>query len=341
MQTPRQTALRPSSAQHSVIEEIARMDGLSANQASSASARREAIVPLRELGVIGIPHGENSDFDHAAFDPRTRRVFIAHTARDCIEVIDHDTQKHIATLPGFPGVAGAVADDGDILTTNRGAATVTWFDAATYKVKAVFPSGPRPNGAVIVKNKGIGIAACIGDADQGPVLQIIDLAQATQRAIDLPGRPRWCVTDEAAERVFVCIRNPSMILVARLPDLSNPVYWSVPSGGAHGLDIDHARNRLYAACDDGALVELDSNSGKVTNVWPIAGPPDVTFFNPATGRVHVAIGDPGVIETIDPRTGARARTMTRAGAHTTAIVVPDRLYVISPQHGGVVVLADE
>src|SRR6185437_12030169 len=76
-----------------------------------------------ETGVMQIPNAENSEFDHAAFDPATRRVFIAHTARDCIEVIDHDAQRHIATLPGFPGVAGAVADDGAILTTNRGAAT--------------------------------------------------------------------------------------------------------------------------------------------------------------------------------------------------------------------------
>ena len=103
---------------------------------------------------------------------------------------------------------------------------------------------------------------------------------------------------------------------------------------------DHARNRLYAACDDGALVELDSISGKVTNVWPIAGVPDVTFFNPATGHVHVAIGDPGLVETIHPRTGTRMRTVTGAGAHTSAIVVPDQLYVISPRHGGVVVLGD-
>ena len=88
-------------------------------------------------------------------------------------------------------------------------------------------------------------------------------------------------------------------------------------------------------------VEIDSISGKVTNVWPIAGAPDVTFFNQATGLVHVAIGDPGLVETIDPRTGASARTMTGAGAHTTAIVVPDRLYVISPKHGGVLVLADD
>ena len=247
---------------------------------------------MKNLGVIEIPNALNSEFDHAAFDPRTRRVFIAHTARDCIEVIDHDAKKHIATLPGFPGVAGAVADDGEILTTNRGGATITWLDAATYKIKAVYPSGPRPNGAAIVKRMGVGIAACIGDVDQGPTLQIINLNEVTQRAIKLPGRPRWCVTDASAERLFLCIREPSMVLVARLPDLDVIEHWKLPSGGAHGLDIDHESRRLYAACDDGALVEIDSLSGKVTNIWPIAGAPDVTFFNPATGLVHVAIGEP-------------------------------------------------
>ena len=295
---------------------------------------------MKNLGVIEIPNALNSEFDHAAFDPRTRRVFIAHTARDCIEVIDHDAQKHIATLPRFPGVAGAVADDGDILVTNRGAASVVWLDGQTYETKAVFKCGPRPNGAAIVKRTGIAIAACIGDDREGPTLLAVDLKDGSQRVIDLPGRPRWCVTDAATERVFLCIREPSMLLVARLPDLGDVVHWRLPSGGAHGLDIDHSRHRLYAACDDRALVEVDTGSGKVTNVWPIAGAPDVTFFNPATGLVHVAIGEPGLVETINPRTGQSMQTMTAAGAHTTAIVIPDRLYVISPSHGGVLVLAD-
>lgn len=296
---------------------------------------------MKRLGVIEIPNAANSEFDHAAFDPKTRRVFIAHTARDCIEVIDHGAQKHIATLPGFPGVAGAVADDGEILATNRGSANVALLDGSTYETRAVFKCGPRPNGAAIVKRAGLGIAACIGDDRTGPTLHVINLKEGSQRSIDLPGRPRWCVTDIAAERVFLCIREPSMVLVARLSNLAGVVHWKLPSGGAHGLDIDHAGRRLYAACDDGALVEIDSGSGKVTNVWPIAGAPDVTFFNPATGLVHVAIGDPGLVETIDPKSGASVRTMTGAGAHTTAIVVPDRLYVISPKHGGVLVLADD
>ena len=85
---------------------------------------------------------------------------------------------------------------------------------------------------------------------------------------------------------------------------------------------------------------MSSTSGEITNVWPIGGPPDVTFFNPATGLVHVAIGEPGLVDSIDPRNGHSTRTMTGAGAHTTALVAPDQLYVISAAHGGVLVLSD-
>jgi hypothetical protein len=87
-------------------------------------------------------------------------------------------------------------------------------------------------------------------------------------------------------------------------------------------------------------VEVDSGSGAVTNRWPLAGAPDVTFFNPATGLVHVAIGDPGLVQSIDPRTGSSTQIMTGPGAHTTAIVVPDRLYVFAPSHQAALVLAE-
>jgi DNA-binding beta-propeller fold protein YncE len=297
-------------------------------------------MPLKTIGTIAIPGAADSAFDHAAFDAKSRCVFIAHTARDCVEVIDHDAGRHIATLPGFPGVAGAVADDGQILVTNRGSASVALLDASTLETRAVFKTGPRPNGAAIVARSGLAVAACIGDDEEAPTLQRFGLSDRSHMSIDLPGRPRWCVTDAAAERVFLCIREPSMVLVARLHDLGAVTHWKVPSSGAHGLDIDHSNGRLYVACDDSTLVEMSSTSGKVTNVWPIAGPPDVTFFNPATGLVHVAIGEPGLVETIDPRTGRGIRTVTGADAHTTALVAPDRLYVISPAHGGILVLSD-
>ena len=236
-------------------------------------------MPLKTIGTITIPGAAGSEFDHAAFDSKSRRVSIAHTARDCVEVIDHDAGKHLATLPGFPGVAGAVADNGQILVTNRGSASVALLDANTLETRATYKTGGRPNGAVIVAQSNLGIAACIGDDGETPTLQLFELNGPKHVSIDLPGRPRWCVTDAAAERVFLCIREPSMVLVARLPDLGAVTHWKVPSSGAHGLDIDHSRGRLYVACDDSTLVEI-------VNVWPIGGPPDVTFFNPAGSRRH-------------------------------------------------------
>src|SRR3977135_417205 len=100
-------------------------------------------MSLKTIGTIAIPGAAGSQFHHAACHVRSRRVFIAHTARDCVEVIDHDAGKHIATLPGFPGVAGAVADDGQILVTNRGSASVALLDAISLKTVATFKTGAR------------------------------------------------------------------------------------------------------------------------------------------------------------------------------------------------------
>ena len=290
-------------------------------------------------GVIAIPDGHGSDFDHGAFDPRTRRVFIAHTGRDRIEVIDHDASRHIATLQGFAEAAGVVAHDGHVLVTNRGAAGLAWLDAATLQTRAVFATAPRPNGVAITSAAQFAIAACIGDAAHGPELQAFELASGRRWSLALPGRPRWCVVSQDDARVFLAIRDPSMVLTARVPQLDEVQHWQLPAGGAHGLDIDPAGHALYVACDDGALVEVDSRSGAAQRQWPLPGGPDATFFNPASGLVHVAIADPGVVDTIDPRGGATHRTSTAKGAKTTALVGPDRLYVISPTHGGVLELA--
>ena len=166
-------------------------------------------MALKTVGMIEIPDAAGSEFDHGAFDPATRRIFVAHTGRDRIEVIDHDAGKHIATLPGFPEAAGVVADDGAVLVTNRGAATLAWLDAHSLKTQAVFKTGLRPNGVAIVPQQGLAIVASIGDDHNGAKLEVFS-RDGRHHALDLPGRPRWCVTDAATKRVFLAIRDPSM-----------------------------------------------------------------------------------------------------------------------------------
>jgi DNA-binding beta-propeller fold protein YncE len=290
-----------------------------------------AIIEIPDAGVL---------FDHGAFDPKTRRVFVAHMARSRVEVIDHDTGRHVAALSGFPEAAGVVADDGQVLVTNRGAASLAWIDAQTLETRAVLDTGPRPNGVTLIARSRLAAVASIGDETRKPELQVMELEGTQRWAIDLPGRPRWCVPDAAGTRLFLAIRDPSMILVARLPDLGDVQHWALPSDGAHGIDIDHRSGFLYVACDGGALVEVDTVTGKVRGEWPLAGGPDATFFNPSSGLVHVAIGEPGLVQSIDPRTAVSRELSTALGAQTTALVPPDHLYVFSPYHRGVLDLVE-
>src|SRR5712671_2785980 len=292
-------------------------------------------MSLIAAGTIEIPNSHGSAFDHGAFESETRRVFIAHTARDCLEVVDVDTSLHVATLDGFPEAAGVVAGEGCVLVTSRGSASMTWVDARTLETKAVLNTGPRPNAVAFVSPLRAAVVACIGDETHKPQLQVLGLEGDRRWTIDLPGRPRWCVVDAKAKRVFLAIREPSMVLVARLPELNAVQHCSLPSGGAHGMDINHGADLLYVACDGGLLVEVDVRSGEMQREWPVPGVPDATFFNPTSGLVHVAIEDPGLIQTVDPLTGSSTQFITAKGAKTTALVEPDRLYVFSPLHKGV------
>ncbi|MEA2986112.1 MAG: hypothetical protein QOD94_2366 [Alphaproteobacteria bacterium] len=292
-------------------------------------------MALTSAGIIALPHSRGTKFDHGAFDPKSRRVFVAHTARDSVEIIDVDTRSHVATLAGFPEAAGVAADEGCVLVTNRGAASLAWLDADTLQTRAVLKTAPRPNGVAIVTPWQVAVVACLGDQSQGPELQIHSFEHEERWSIELPGAPRWCVVDAKRKRVFLAIRDPSMVLVASLPKLEEVQHWLLPAQGAHGMDINHGADLLYVACDGGSLVEIDSQAGTIRREWPLAGVPDATFFNPASGLVHVAISDPGLIESIDPAAGRNTRFATARGAKTTALIVPDRLYVFSPLHEGV------
>ena len=297
-------------------------------------------MSLQAIGNILIPDSESTLFDHGAFEPRTRRIFVAHTAKSRLEVIDHDGLCHISSLGGFPGAAGVVAGEGTVLVTNRGSAQLAVVDAETLRTCAIHPTGPRPNGVAYCPALQIATVATIGDESCGPELLAVRLSDARRWVLPLPGRPRWCVMDAAGERVFLAVREPAMVLVARLPQLDEVRHWPIPSEGPHGLDIDHVSGMLYVACDGGALVQCNARDGTIGSLWPLPGGPDATFFNAESGLVHIAIGDPGLIQSVNPTTGENVSVQTAHGAQTTALASPDYLYVFSPGHHGALVLKE-
>jgi len=181
--------------------------------------------------------------------------------------------------------------------------------------------GVRPNGLAYDPRRARLLAAHVGDpAIPGScTVSVVDVGARKRLAdVAVAGRTRWTVYDPVADAFHVNIADPSQIVVVESGD---PVrirrVVALPHAGAHGLDIDVARRRLFCACDAGVLLEVDADTGKILATEAIAGVPDVVFFNAALGRVYVAIGDPGVIEVFDTAPLRRHETIvTEAGAHT-------------------------
>jgi hypothetical protein len=87
-------------------------------------------MSLRRTDFIRIPPGAKPGFDHADIFADGRRMYVAHTGADRIEVLDCETRTYLRALPAeLPGVAGVLVDqEHDLLfSSDRAAAHVSVF----------------------------------------------------------------------------------------------------------------------------------------------------------------------------------------------------------------------
>jgi DNA-binding beta-propeller fold protein YncE len=289
------------------------------------------VMTLNVAHSIELPRHTSGGFDHGDVHLLTGRVFIAHTARGTVEVIDGDRGVHTAAIPGCAEASGVLCaqESGLVFAAARGAGKVLVIEAASGNVMKEVAVGPKPNGlAWDARRRRLLIAdvddfrARLADPQTGRVVT----------ETELPGRPRWCAYDSRADRFLVNIREPACVAVLAADTASLQVRWRVSSAGPHGLDIDPEHGRAFVACDGGTVYALDLETGHEMAGVAIAGEPDAIWHNPTRSRLYVAIGRPGVVDVIDTRVMAVAQEVaTEPGAHTTAF---DRLrqllYVFLP-----------
>jgi DNA-binding beta-propeller fold protein YncE len=300
-------------------------------------------VGLRRVGFIALPPGDAPGFDHADLHRPSGRLYVAHTGADRVDVIACAAGAYLRALPGLPGVAGVLIDPAhDLLaTTDRGAARVSLYRCSDEALVGRVHVGPRPNGIAYDPGRRRLFVFNIGDPPgANPTASVVDVAGLRVEAtFPLPGRPRWALYDPATDRVYANIQSPARIAVidAAAPWLVGTL--EVPAAGPHGLAL--TGDRLFCAADGGVLVAL-RRDGRVLASTELVGAPDVIWHDPASGRVYVAIGSPGVVQVVD---GAAMRTIevveTEEGAHTTAWHADARtLYVFCPRSGGAAVYVD-
>ena len=68
-------------------------------------------MTLSRLGWISIPAGNKPGFDHADTYRADRRMYVAHTGADRVDVLDCRARTFLRSLPELPGVAGVLIDE--------------------------------------------------------------------------------------------------------------------------------------------------------------------------------------------------------------------------------------
>jgi hypothetical protein len=303
-------------------------------------------MSLVRTSFIPIPPGAKPGFDHAdAFRPR-RRMYVAHTGADRIEVLDCETRTHLRALPAkLPGVAGVLIDEEhDLLfSSDRAAARVSVFRCSDEQLLGQVEVGPHPNGLAYDRRRrrlySFNLGEPFGENCTASVVELVSMH--ARAALPLPGRPRWAVYDEERDLVYANIQAPARIVVIDCERAATVRTLEVGSEGPHGLWLDSGR--LFCAADGGALVVLDRDSGELLASLPLPGVPDVVMHDPELVRLYIAIGEPGVVCSFDSeRLEPLEIVETEHGAHTIGWDPDGRcLYVFCPASGGAMVFEEQ
>jgi DNA-binding beta-propeller fold protein YncE len=298
-------------------------------------------MSLERVGFIPIPAGAKPGFDHADTYRAERRMYVAHTGADRVDVLDCGAGTFVRSLPDLPGVAGVLIDEpSDLLfTSDRAAARVSIFRCSDERLLGRVAVGPHPNGLAYDSRRrslyAFNLGEPLGENCTASIVDVDSLQVVSE--IPLPGRPRWAVYDTERDALYANIRIPAQIAVIQCSELAITRAADVPSAGPHGLWLD--RGRLFCAADGRALVVLDRDSGELSASLPLPGEPDVLMHDPDLQRLYVAVGDPGVVCSFDSERLELLETIvTEPGAHTAGWDPDGRsLYVFCPASGGAAV----
>jgi serine/threonine-protein kinase len=301
-------------------------------------------VSLVRVGFVAVPPGAKPGFDHADVYRAGRRMYVAHTGADRVDVVDCEQQTFLRSLPDLPGVAGVLIDEQHdlLISSDRAVARVSVFRCSDERLIGRVTVGPHPNGLAYDRRRRRLYAFNLGEPPgENCTVSVIELGSMQVVAeLPLPGRPRWALYDGVRDRVYANIREPAQVAVIDAGSCEIVAAYHVPSEGPHGLAL--IGDRLFCAADGAALVVLDAETGALVDSMPLPGVPDVVMHDAGIRRLYVAIGEPGVVCSFDTELLEHLETVeTESGAHTTGWDPGHRcLFVFCPGSCGAAVFEE-
>jgi DNA-binding beta-propeller fold protein YncE len=246
--------------------------------------------PVQQYSLVKeIMVGGEGGWDYLSEDVAAHRLYVSHATK--VVVIDMETNTVVGEIDSLPGVHGlAVAPDlGRGFASDGRENKVAIVDLKTLQVLSRVDTGENPDGIIYVPEhgevyafNGRGHSATVIDAESGAVVA----------TIPLPGKPEFAVFDPRADRIYNNIEDTSEIVAIDASRHEVVATWPIaPGEAASGLAIDLAHHRLFAVCENGLMVVLDSGTGNVVATVPIGAGVDAARFDPATGLAFSSNGE--------------------------------------------------
>jgi len=295
---------------------------------------------LTTTRIVGLPN----HFDHLTPDLKNNRLFVVPEDNKSIEVYDIRSGKFLHSIKGI-GVGHSVvyrADIDRIFVTDGTDADLKIFNGTTYELlKSVKLLADADATGYDPLTHYLYIADGGLDAKLNyTFLEIVNTdtgEKVGQIKID-SNRLEAMVVEKSGSRLFLNMTEKNSIGVIDRKKQAVAAVWPLSGCKVNAsVAIDEKNHRLFAACRDGNLNVLDSDTGKVLQNLPIGTGVDDMVFDPASQRVYVAAGEGfvNIYNEVDPDHYKEIGKIPTGPLGKTGLLVPalKEYFVAVPPHG--------
>jgi DNA-binding beta-propeller fold protein YncE len=306
----------------------------------------QSTEPLKLAAKYNLPETVTGRFDHLSADLNSNRLFLTAESAHEVLVFNLRNGKFIRTIPDI-GIPHAVfiRDDLDrIFVTDGGAGEVKVFDGKSYallgsaklKVDADSIGYDLATRYLYVDNGG-------GDAHESfSMLSVVDTTSGKKIAdMQIEGETLEAMAlSHSSPTMYVNNARKNLVDVVNRQTRSVVATWPVTMGKRNvAMALDEATNRLFVACRSGAIVVIDTKTGKELQSLTIGPGVDDLIFDAASKRLYAACGGSGgslaVYHEDDPDRYTLLGQVPSAPGGKNEVLVPKlgRLFITIPPRG--------
>ncbi len=337
------------------------------SNATGSLPRLARTIPLSGVRGTRPDVGVPGRIDHMAYDPGTKRLFIAALENGSLEVVNLDQGRRIRSISGLerPQGAAIVSLQSSVAVACGGDGRMHVFDTQSLKETATLLIGSDADNVRYDKSANA-VYVSYGDTNAGAIA-VLDAANwKCLSVITFISRPESFQLDPAANRLFAnlpgglrAVRDGAVAIADLAGREAQAAIGLTRAARNFPMAYDADHERLFIASRRPAkLIVIDTRRAKVIAEAPCIDDSDDLFYDAQTRRVFVIGGGfrpdlqepnsrsscspPGTMGAIDTFSVANDGALERSGNVPTAphartgIWVPSRraLYVAVPMQEG-------